>query len=208
MSRFERLFGRKGVPNDEQPRLELAPLCEALTRRRPALERKDVEPLLVRARLADFHRDHGLEPVPPDTFTTLCESLDAEGWRRLALVTGVLEEGAVGPVVVSVARTRGVLPLVREGFADFAREARLLTLELLGQSPLRLEELARRWAQALGAGFQGESDEESAQRLARLDYAKLLKEADRAKRAAEARQEKLKKLREEQDARLANRGKW
>ncbi|QSQ21883.1 hypothetical protein JY651_43175 [Pyxidicoccus parkwayensis] len=211
MSRLERLFGRKGGPpagSDEKPRLELAPLCEALTRRRPALERRDVEPALLRARLADFQRDYGLEPLPPPTFDMLCEPLDAEAWRRLALVTSVLEEGAVGTAVAALARMQGVEPQVREGFTSFARQARLLTLELLGQSPLRMEELARRWASALGAGFQGETEEESAQRLARLDYAKLLEEAERAKQAAEARQGKLKKLREAQDAKMANRGKW
>jgi hypothetical protein len=211
MSRLERLFGRKsGTPagTDERPRLDLAPLCEALARRRPALERKDVEPVLMRARLADFQRDHGLEPLPPESFLTLCEGLDAEGWRRLALVTSALEEAPVGTAVASLAKAQGVEQQVREGFASFAREARLLTLELLGQSPLRLEELARRWAASLGAGLQGESDEESAQRLARLDYAKLLAEAERAKKAAEARQEKLKKLREAQDAKLSPRGKW
>ena len=210
MSRLERLFGRKSGPpegTDARPRLDLAPLCEALTRRRPALERKDVEPVLMRARLADFQRDFGLEPLHPDAFLALCEALDAEGWRRLALVTSALEEAAVGTTVAALARAHGVEKQVREGFADFAREARLLTLELLGQSPLRLEELARRWAASLGAGFHGESDEESAQRLARLDYARLLEEAERAKQAAEARQEKLKKLREAQDVKSV-RGKW
>jgi len=208
MSRFERLFGRKSVPSEARPALELVPLCQALARRRPALERKDVEPVLVRARLADFLRDQGLEPVPPEAFSALRGPLTPDAWRRLALVTGAVEEPTVGTVVGALAQTRGVLPLVREGFVEFAQEARLLTLELVGQSPLRLEELARRWVQALGAGIQGETPEESAQRLARLDYAKLLEEAERAKQAAEARQERLKKLREEQDAKLANRGKW
>jgi len=208
MSRFERLFGRKSVPSEARSALELVALCQALARRRPSLERKDVEPVLVRARLADFLRDQGLEPVPPEDFSALCGPLTPDAWRRLALVTGAVEEPTVGTVVGALAKTRGVLPLVREGFVEFAQEARLLTLELVGQSPLRLEELARRWLQALGAGIQGESPEESAQRLERLDYAKLLEEAERAKQAAEARQERLKKLREEQDAKLANRGKW
>ncbi len=207
MSRFERLFGRKGAPAEERPLLELVPVCQALARRRPALERRDVEPVLMRARLADFFRDHSQEPVTPEAFSALCGNLDPEAWRRLALVTGALEEAAVGPVVASLAKTRGVLPVVREGFVEFARETHLLTLELVGQSALRLEELARRWVQTLGAGLQGETAEESEQRLARLDYTKLLAEAERAKKAAEARQEKLNKLREAQDAK-AVRGKW
>ncbi|MFP2923997.1 hypothetical protein ACLESO_02025 [Pyxidicoccus sp. 3LG] len=211
MSRFDKLFGRKSGPTTppvDRPLLRLSVLCEALAQRRPALERRDVEPGLLRARLADFHRDQGLEPVKPDFYLEQCETLDVDGRRRLALVTEVLAELSVGAVVAAQARTQGVEHQVREGFVGFAREAKLLTLELLGQSPLRLEELARRWVKALGAGFEGESAEESTQRLARLDYARLLEEAERAKQAAEGRQGKLKKLREEQDAQIAPRGKW
>jgi hypothetical protein len=208
MSRFERLFGRKsGPPSEEPPRLELVPLCQALARRRPALERKEVEPALMCARLADFQRDYGLEPLPPRMFLEACAPLDAEGWRRLALVTGALEERAVGTAVAALARMHGVEKQVREGFALFAAEAKLLTIELLSHSPLRTEELARRWVRALGARFEGETDEVSAQKLARLDYGTLLQEAERAKQAAEARSERLKKLREAQDAK-AVRGKW
>ncbi|MBZ4421326.1 hypothetical protein [Myxococcus sp. RHSTA-1-4] len=209
MSPFEKLFGRKGgAPSAEQPRLRLTALCAALSQRRPAMESAEVDPVLVRAWLADFYRDQGLEPLHPDTFLTLCVDLMPEGWRRLALVTDALTDGAVGPVVAALARIQGVEKQVRAGFVDFARETHLLTLELVGLSELRLEELARRWVHALGAGIEGESPEESAQRLKRLDYTRLLEEAERAKRGAESRQEKLKKLREEQDKRMAPRGKW
>jgi hypothetical protein len=207
MAPFERLFGRKPSEPEERPRMELPALCEVLARRRPALERKEVEPALVRARLADFHRDQGLETLPPETFRDLLGTLDREGLRRLALVTDALEAPAVDRVVAALARARGVETQVGMGFVGFAAMTPLLTLELLGQSPLRLEELARRWTQALGAGIAGETEKESAQRLERLDYGKLLEEAERAKQAAETRQAKLKKLREEKDVRAA-RGKW
>ena len=209
MSRLEKFFGLKSSePPDARPRIALAPLCEALAQRCPALELKGVEPALVRARLADFHRDQGLEPLHPETYRAFFGTLDVEGLRRVALVTGALEEVAVGTVVGALARAQGVEAQVGKGFVDFEVTTPLLTVALLGQSPVRMEELARRWIHALGAGVEGETAKESAQWLERLDYSKLLEEAERAKRAAEGRQEKLKKLREAQDAQLAPRGKW
>jgi hypothetical protein len=73
---------------------------------------------------------------------------------------------------------------------------------------LRVEELARRLLAVLGASVVGESAEESKKTLHRLDYARLLAEAEQAKIAAAGRAEKLKKLQDEQEQRRARRGKW
>jgi hypothetical protein len=50
-----------------------------------------------------------------------------------------------------------------------------------------MEEFARRFVQGLGASIRGESAAASREALERLDYGRLLAEADRAKKAAEER---------------------
>jgi hypothetical protein len=83
-----------------------------------------------------------------------------------------------------------------------------LSLDLITQSPLRVEEFARHFLAHLGVGVQGEARGDSRQRLERLDYRSLLAEAERARQGAEAQMEYLRKLQEGVDARFAPRGKW
>jgi hypothetical protein len=76
---------------------------------------------------------------------------------------------------------------VRGGFVEVAQGSPLLTLDLLKRAPLRLEELARRFVMGLGASIAGEALEVSRKALERLDYGRLLAEAERAKRDAAGR---------------------
>jgi hypothetical protein len=83
-----------------------------------------------------------------------------------------------------------------------------LTLGLLGQSGLRVEELGRRLLAALGACVRGETAQASRNRLERLDYERLLAEAERAKQAAASRLEELRELQDRQEQSRPRRGKW
>jgi hypothetical protein len=83
-----------------------------------------------------------------------------------------------------------------------------LTLELLRQGPLRVEEFARHFLARLGAAVAGETPAQSRLRLQRLDYAQLLAEAERDKVSAAERMDYLRRLQEQQEQRLARRGKW
>jgi hypothetical protein len=186
--------------------LDLAALTAALQAAVPALERAALEPLLVRARLADRCRDLGLEPLDPDLFDSATAGLPEPAWRRLALTVAALDTAPVREGL-KPALARNLAEAVQGGLVGFAREAELLTLDLLRQSPLRLEEFARAWAARLGAGIAREKPEESKARLERLDYKRLLDEAERAKKAAEDR-DYLKKLQEAEDKKRAPRGKW
>jgi hypothetical protein len=203
VSLTDRLFGRKGVPQLDAARLQ-GFLTNAVSH--SAVQR--AEPELVRARFADRCRDAGLEPLLPEEFDKLTDGLDAETWGRLALLVGALDLEAVRSALPALAAARPLAELVRTAFAGLARETPLLNLELLRQSPLRVEELARRFIAALGATVRGESPQVSEQRLARLDYGQLLAEAERAKQAASGRVEQLRKLQEEQEKRRPRRGKW
>jgi hypothetical protein len=204
VSLTNRLFGRKGGA----PQLDAVGLQAFLSNAVSHSAGRRAEPELVRARFADRCRDAGLEPLFPEEFDTLADNLDAEAWNRLALLVGALDLEAVRSVLPVLAAARPLADLTSAAFAGLARETPLLTLELLRQSPLRVEELARRFIAELGAAVRGESPQVSRQRLARLDYGQLLAEAERAKQAAADRVEQLRKLQEEQEKLRARRGKW
>jgi hypothetical protein len=204
VSLTNRLFGRKGGV----PQLDAVGLQGFLTNAVSHSAGRSAEPELVRARFADRCRDAGLEPLMPEEFDKLTDGLDAEAWGRLALLVGALDLEAVRSVLPALTMARPLTELVKTAFAGLARETPLLTLELLRQSPLRVEELARRFIAELGAAVRGESPQVSSQRLARLDYGQLLAEAERAKQAAAGRVEQLRKLQDEREKRRPRRGKW
>jgi hypothetical protein len=215
MKLLDRLLGRQEAPAPEpepvapppsvalEPLLlELAALLEAIAGERP-------DPDVVRARLADTFRDLEADPIDPAEFDALAQGLDEGGWARLWLATLGASQGVLGPALPVLVARRGVPDLVRTGFIGFAAGSPLLTIDLLRQSPLRLEELTRRWLfMGLGALVEGEPPEVSFLALQRLDYARLLAEVDRARLSAEDRVAYLKKLQETRDASLPRRGKW
>jgi hypothetical protein len=76
-------------------------------------------------------------------------------------------------------------------------------------SALRVEELARAGLGALGIAIAGETAAQSAAALQRLDYERLLAQAEQARQAAESRLAQLKQAQDEDDkARNPRRGKW
>jgi hypothetical protein len=170
------------------------------------LETREVEPSLVRARLADHYRDLELEPLPPGEFDRFVSGLGVEAWRRLALAVAVLDQPAVLAVLATLA---GKVPLdqqVQVGFVGLARDTDALHLSLIRQSDVRAEEFARHFAAHLGVAWRGETPEQSQNRLAQLDYKRLLAEVEKAKLSAEERMEYLRKKQEEA-ARQRPRGK-
>jgi hypothetical protein len=200
VSLTDRLFGRPtGV------KLDLAAvqarLSEAVRQSGPP----DAE--LIRARLADRCRDAGLDPILPEQFDAATAGFDAETLRRLAVLVGALDLEPVRAALVKLAANWPLPQLVAAAFTDLARDTPLLTVEVLGQSPLRVEELARRFLAAVRVAVAGETAEVSRKRLERLDYAKLLAEAEKARESAAERAERLRRLQEEQERRT-RRGKW
>jgi hypothetical protein len=166
------------------------------------------DPDLVRARLADGCRDAGLNPPTPEEVEAMVSRLDDEGWRRLAVLAGAFDLEAVRAVLAVLAVSRPLAELVEVALVGLARCTPLLTCDLLRQSPLRVEELARKFAARLGAAVQGESAQESRRRLERLDYERLLNEAERARAAAEKQAQRLRQLQDEQEQNRPRRGKW
>lgn len=207
MSLADRFF-RRGNRRTGQVELDLNALRRWFTAGATRLAGKAIDPDLVRAQLADHCRDTGVEPVLPEGFTTRAEGLDDEGWRRLALAVSALELPPVRAAVVALRAARPAGDLLAEALTDLARETPLLTFDLLRQSAFRVEEFARQFVAQLGAAVQGETAAQSLARLERLDYARLLAEAERAKVSAKERMEYLRKLQEDQEASRPRRGKW
>jgi hypothetical protein len=199
VSLTERLFGRPGGVKLDLVVVQ-ARLADAVRRV------GDPDPDLTRARLADGCRDAAVTPALPEEFDAAANGLDGEGWRRLAVLVSVLD---LAPVRAALSQ----LPAGRSGaeavaaFVGVARTTPLLTIEVLEQSELRAEELARRLLTELGAAVTGETADESKKKLHRLDYGRLLAEADQARQAAAERAERLKKLQDEQEMRRSRRGK-
>lgn len=204
MASSKRFFGTKRA---RSAIIVLPPLLSWVVEDVPRWANANVEPELVRARLADRYRDVHISFIAPEAFDALSAGLDPEAWRRLALAVSMLDFDSIRANLAGVL-TEPAAVHVREAFVGFARSTPLLTLELLRQSPLRVEEFLRRWLAGLGATIADETSEQSRERLDRLDYGRLLAEAEQAQGAAEARMEKLRKLQAEQLARRVRRGKF
>jgi hypothetical protein len=133
----------------------------------------------------------------------MLDPLDAEGRGRFALAVALLDEPEVRSRAAAL--FAALRPSVGPVVVDLAYRTAPVTLELVRESPLRAEEFCRHLIAHLGAGVRGESAEESARQLERLDYGRLLAEAERAKMSAADRLEYLRKLQAE---RAPRRGKW
>lgn len=209
MKLLDRLFGKpaKEVPPADLG-IALAPLLEEITTLLDEIAGEAIDPDVVRARLADTLRDHDVEPVDPAELDAVAAALDEGAWMRLELLTRAASRGALGDYLPARVGMLGASLTVRLGFLSVAVGAPLLTLELLRQSGLRREELARGWLASLGVPVAGEAPEASRDALARLDYGRLLADVDSARKSAEERMAYLKKLQDEHDASLPRRGKW
>lgn len=154
-------------------------MVEALGEFDPSMADLDV----ARAKWADVCRDISMDPLEPlemDGFTT---NFDRGAVQRLALIVVVLERLAIHREILTRILDRRLRTATKGGIVEPAQNSRLVTLELLAQSPLRREELARRVILGFGASIRGEKLAESRAALERLDYGRLMDESNRARRA-------------------------
>ncbi len=197
----------KTSASDETPGLVLPVVVECFTRLAPRWEEREVDRDLLRARLGDHCRTVELLPVDPHDFAEWTSDLDAESFRRLVLAVSAFEDDITRELLVFLSQTQQMDVIVRAGLVPFARESELLTMSVLRQSELRIEELARKLAHRLGVGIWGETEAQSLEELEHLDYGRLLEEAEKAKVAAEDRMTYLRERQEELRRRRPS-GKW
>lgn len=204
------IFDRLRPSGSKAGAVELA-LPGVLAVAREAVERfehAEIDAALLRAQLADRCRDVAVEPVAPEALDAQVRELDGDGWRRLAVLAALWAPPEPGAALAAILRQRGA------GFAigalvAVARGKPLLTLAVLRMSALRVEELARAQLGALGIAITGETAAQSTAALQRLDYERLLAQAEQARQAAESRLAQLKQAQDEDEkARGPRRGKW
>jgi len=168
----------------------LPPVVAALAAALAELEPASLDADVARAKIADLCRDLSVDPLDPLELDTLAAGLDRAAIDRFGLAVLVLERRAIPVETLRKLLDGRARAAIREGLVEAAKASALVTLDLLRQSPLRREELARRLILGLGASVAGESMQEARAALERLDYGRLMAEADRAKRAAAGRSER------------------
>lgn len=190
------------------PALALPVALEAMHEAATVFEHGEIDGALLRARFADDCRDADTEPVEPAQFDAAVGELDPDGWRRLSALIALGRRPELAPILRAIIRLRGAAAVLA-AVLGVVRGKRLLTLMVLRISALRREELTRAWLAALGIAIAGETAQQSAAALIRLDYERLQAEAERAREAAEDRLAQLKKAQDDDDrARAPRRGKW
>jgi hypothetical protein len=170
----------------------------------------ECDSVLLEAVLADHYRDEGIAPLRPDVFTMVTAEMDEGHWLRFAVIVGVLAREELRAVIPAVSQRMLVREQIEKGMVAAAKALQAVDLRILSSSMVRAEELARRVARGLGIGFEGETMAESAARLAKIDYTRLLANVDAARASAEEQISELWKRQEAEDNRIARRrrGKW
>jgi len=138
---------------------------------------------VARAKWADVCRDLSLHPLDPLEVDGLTTHFDRGAVERMALIVVLLERGVITRDILTKIVERRLRAATKGGIVDPAQTSQFVTLELLAQSPLRREELARRVILGFGASIHGEKLAESRAALERLDYGRLMEESNRARRA-------------------------
>jgi hypothetical protein len=168
---------------------------------------ENAEPL-VRARLADAGRNAGIRPVSGDAFDAVWKEFDQERERRFCILVTGLDFAGVAKRLPSHCIDKQMDPVL-ELLKQLTVRLELLTLDVLLQSDVRVEEFTRHFCAAWGLRVKGESIPQSAKRLDEIDFGRLMKEAESARLSAHERLAYLRELQEkEEETRRPKRGKW
>lgn len=169
----------------------------------------ELDMALIEAQLADHYRDAGIAPLEPAQMRVETAKMSPADWQRLAIMAALLAEPELRAALPAVSQRLHVREQI-DGLVRVAQALQPLELRALAASMVRAEELARRAARALDIDIAGESRGESAARLAKIDYTRLLSSVGTAKAAADAQLAELLRLQEAEDNRIARRqrGKW
>lgn len=164
--------------------------------------------ILVRARIADACRDAGARPVTELQFLARWAALENEVASRFCLLTVALPLSEVAHRLAVICRN-GSADDALDTLQNLAVRLKFLTIQVLRESDLRLEEFARHFCAAWGLEIRDETEACSSARLHAIDFGRLMQEAEAARGSAEDRLAYLRKLQEEQDkTRRTRRGKW
>jgi hypothetical protein len=163
---------------------------------------------LAAAVLADLWRAAGLAP-PADGLWAALVARGTQPAHRAGQLAALARFAAVSPLGAATVDALRARP---PGDAGAVFEAWLEGIHpvapgLLHENPFRREEAVRRWGEAVGGAFLGESADASRRRLEQLDYRRTLAEYEKAEKArlaeAQRRAEALRRAAEQAAAAAA-----
>lgn len=165
--------------------------------------------VLARARFADLCRDVDVMPMSGQVFQKCWSSLNQPQQQRLCLQINAIPHPSVLTRLSTLCEEKRGPEVPFEMLRSTAVRLDLLTLDMLAESDVRLEEFARHFCAAWKLQIEGESDASSQARLHEIDFEHLMKEANAARGIAEERLEYLRTLQKNQEeTRRPRRGKW
>jgi hypothetical protein len=154
--------GEQPPPPEEEDGIDVFEGVARVMEMAQASEPTDVPRL--RARLADLLRDADQPPWSSARFAEWSGDFGELAWRQVDLAVELLADYGLGE------QPSSVYAALREQ----AQSSREVGLELLATSEVRAEEFVRRLALGVGLPISGETPEQSAQELEKLDYTVLL----------------------------------
>lgn len=164
--------------------------------------------LLARARFADACRDASVQPIEKTTFENEWRQFDDEHQQRFGVLTAGFEIPAAARQLPQHSEGEQA-PSAFKLLVMLTNELHLLTIDVLQQSDVRLEEFSRHFCFQWKLPIEGETSTESSERLHAIDFGRLMKEAESAKASAEDRLAYLRELqKKEEETRRPRRGKW
>ena len=202
-------FRKSKIVKSTAKPVDIDELISTLGAATTVLEMQPVFPEVIRARLADVYRDASIRPASANQFHERWQPLDESHQRRFALLLSVCDVEAVQKRFAQFDADNHEKSDLLTLFHKLVTDLPLLTVDVVSQSDVRLEELARHFCAGAELPIEGETAEISTARLNSIDFGRLTQEADAARSSAEDRMTFLRKLQEEQEqSRRPRRGKW
>jgi hypothetical protein len=174
-----------------------------------AVAAAELDMALIEAVLADQYRDAGIAPLDPAQLGVVTAGMTSADWQRLSVIVALLKEAQLRAALPGVSQRMHVRDQI-EALVAVTQDLAIVELRALAASVVRAEELARRVASALRVEIAGETRAESDQRLAKINYRRLLANVDTAKASAQEQMAELLRRQEAEDQGTATRrrGKW
>lgn len=206
------MFGRrkpKSPAETAPPAVDLDVLITSFGEQLDFWESQGESAVLLRARIADACRDAGIHPVSEARFLNTWNRLGVDHRQRFGLLSAALDLPEVASRTIQIGAVADPGEAVLGLLERLTDRLRFLTIAVLRDSDLRLEEFARHFCATWGLSIEGETTAASTARLHDIDFDRLMREADAARASAGDRLAYLRNLQEEQEkTRRPRRGKW
>jgi len=141
---------------------------------------------LARAIVNDVMRAVHADPIPGRHWKRWEKRTGTHWSDQLQMLAWMLRGSSLGESALQALRVYSIDRAPREALDAFFEAIQPLTGEMIRSNDYRQEEFIRRFMSVIGGSIAGETNEESAERLAKLDYRKTVNEYERARTARKA----------------------